>query len=277
MRFTVLEPAFVEYVPSSLSPGVLYLALEHSTVVHLCACGCRTKVVTPLSPAQWRLTFDGDAVSLWPSIGNWQFPCRSHYWIRGNAVVWAASMTDAEVADLRRQDAAELQGYFAHRAREVAAGALSPSRPARRRAWWRQQWARLLKRRWSPTRRRGPAHDEKAPDRVGERADVLRDRRVVLFGALGLPEISHQTGAPVCRHRTFGRCWAYVRVRDMGAKKKRKKKRIKRPGNAIPAALPPQLRKIAEGRRYLKRHLHGLKGGRVNPKTRRGGRARHVS
>jgi len=34
-------------------------------------------VVTPLSPTGWSLIFDGETVSLYPSIGNWNFPCRS--------------------------------------------------------------------------------------------------------------------------------------------------------------------------------------------------------
>ena len=32
--------------------------------------------------------FDGRTISLNPSIGNWSYPCRSHYWIKGNRVVW---------------------------------------------------------------------------------------------------------------------------------------------------------------------------------------------
>ena len=51
--------------------------------------GCGGRVVTPLSPDDWRLTYDGDTVSLWPSIGNWAFACQSHYWIRSDQIVWA--------------------------------------------------------------------------------------------------------------------------------------------------------------------------------------------
>jgi hypothetical protein len=42
----------------------------------------------PLKPADWQLTFDGKTVSFHPSIGNWNFPCRSHYWIRNNRAGW---------------------------------------------------------------------------------------------------------------------------------------------------------------------------------------------
>lgn len=147
MTVTAFEPAFVEYVPKVLKPGVLYLALDHATVVHLCACGCGTKVVTPLGPARWRLTFDGDTVSLWPSIGNWQFPCRSHYWIRESAVAWAAPMTDDEVAALREEEASTLERYYRRRAGDSGpAGSDPAARPAARGARRRWHWARLRNR-----------------------------------------------------------------------------------------------------------------------------------
>ncbi len=81
---------FVRNVPEKLADGVLYVSVEFATAVHLCACGCRNEVVTPLSRRNgWKLLFDGETVSLTPSIGNWSFPCRSHYFITENNVVWA--------------------------------------------------------------------------------------------------------------------------------------------------------------------------------------------
>lgn len=80
---------FVEYVPERLDDGVIYVSVRFATVVHRCACGCGREVVTPLSPSDWRLTFDGETISLYPSIGNWSFPCRSHYWIAENNIRWA--------------------------------------------------------------------------------------------------------------------------------------------------------------------------------------------
>jgi len=55
----VVTPEFVEYIPDELVARTLYIAAKYRTVVHLCCCGCGRKVVTPLSPAAWRLTFDG--------------------------------------------------------------------------------------------------------------------------------------------------------------------------------------------------------------------------
>jgi hypothetical protein len=79
---------FVEFVPDELEDGILYVSITYATVLHKCACGCGNEVVTPLSPSDWQLTFNGETISLFPSIGNWSFPCQSHYWIRKNEVVW---------------------------------------------------------------------------------------------------------------------------------------------------------------------------------------------
>jgi hypothetical protein len=87
MTARTLTPRFEEYIPASPEPGLLHISLRYATAVHLCACGCRRKVVTPLKPAGWRLIFDG-TVSLDPSIGNGQYPCQSHYYIRSNQVEW---------------------------------------------------------------------------------------------------------------------------------------------------------------------------------------------
>jgi Family of unknown function (DUF6527) len=80
---------FVKSVPETLEQGVLYVSVEYATAIHKCCCGCGNEVVTPLSPKDWKLTFDGETVSLYPSIGNWNFGCRSHYWITKNRVEWA--------------------------------------------------------------------------------------------------------------------------------------------------------------------------------------------
>jgi len=91
-----LTPIFVEYIPRELDPGKLYVSMAYATASHLCACGCGERVVTPLSPSGWTLHFDGQ-VTLSPSIGNWQQPCRSHYFIRGNRIVGAAQWSQTRI------------------------------------------------------------------------------------------------------------------------------------------------------------------------------------
>ncbi len=80
---------FVDYIPDAIKEGTVYVCVPFATVVHRCCCGCGNEVVTPLSPTDWKLIFDGQSISLDPSVGNWSFPCQSHYWIRRNKVVWA--------------------------------------------------------------------------------------------------------------------------------------------------------------------------------------------
>lgn len=115
MRRSEFAYEFVEFVPSQLEEGKLYVSVEYATAVHLCACGCGNKVVTPLSPAEWQLIYDGDSVSLHPSVGNWQFPCQSHYWVRRNEVRWAAQWSSRKIETGRERDAADLARYHANR------------------------------------------------------------------------------------------------------------------------------------------------------------------
>lgn len=86
-----LKHKFIEFIPEVLDEGILYVSIAHGTAVHRCCCGCGREVVTPLTPTDWKLIFDGETVSLHPSIGNWNFPCRSHYWITKNRIEWAPS------------------------------------------------------------------------------------------------------------------------------------------------------------------------------------------
>lgn len=107
-----LEHRFVEHAPQQLKPGVLYISMEFATAMHLCCCGCSQEVVTPFSPTDWKLIFDGETVSLTPSVGNWNFPCRSHYIIRRNRVIEAESWTDEMVQVEQRRDKAAKSSYF---------------------------------------------------------------------------------------------------------------------------------------------------------------------
>jgi hypothetical protein len=92
---------FVDLVPEVLEEGVLYVCVAHATVVHRCCCGCGNEVVTPLDPKGWSVTYDGRSVSLSPSIGNWSFPCQSHYWIRRDRVQEARRFSAREIAAVR--------------------------------------------------------------------------------------------------------------------------------------------------------------------------------
>ena len=113
----LLRPQFVEFIPERLEEGVLYVSRRFSTCSHLCCCGCGLEVVTPLNQAKWRLSESNGEVSLYPSIGNWGFPCKSHYWIEDNNVRWAGPLSAARIAEVQAQDRrdAELAGISRHR------------------------------------------------------------------------------------------------------------------------------------------------------------------
>lgn len=102
----------VESFPRPLAPGVLYVSNRFSCAAHACACGCGREVITPLSPVQWRITRAPGGASLRPSIGNWNFPCRSHYWITRGRVEWAAGMSEAAIREGRKANARLRQAYF---------------------------------------------------------------------------------------------------------------------------------------------------------------------
>jgi hypothetical protein len=106
-----IELQHVRYMPKELKPGILYLSEEFGTAAHLCPCGCGSKVRTPLGPTEWFLEETDRGPTLYPSVGNWQLPCRSHYLIRRGEVVWARQWTPAQVAAGRRAEQERRRAY----------------------------------------------------------------------------------------------------------------------------------------------------------------------
>ena len=132
-RLLKIRHEFVEFIPKDREEGVLYISIAYATAVHNCFCGCGTKVVTPISPVGWHLTFDGETVSLSPSVGNWSFACRSHYFIRKDAVVWACDMSEDEIA-LGRMRAGTARGTHFDGKPQTAPKPLA--QPRKKRGFW---------------------------------------------------------------------------------------------------------------------------------------------
>lgn len=122
---------FVDLLPPTLLEGVVYISIEHRTVVHLCCSGCGERVVNNLSPAGWKLTYDGETISLDPSIGNGALSCNSHYWIRRNKVVWYRPLTQSQTRASQSADRHDAIGHYS----ESAA-----LKRATHRSWWRRLW-----------------------------------------------------------------------------------------------------------------------------------------
>lgn len=107
-----LTHEFVEFIPSDIELGKIYISMQYATAAHKCCCGCGCEVITPFSPTDWKLIFDGQAISLDPSIGNWSFKCKSHYWIKQNRIVWAESWSELKIKNNRVHDKTNKNSHY---------------------------------------------------------------------------------------------------------------------------------------------------------------------
>ncbi|MBR0695339.1 DUF6527 family protein [Bradyrhizobium lablabi] len=128
IRTKQLRHRFVETMPDNIETGVLYVSMEYATAAHRCCCGCGEEVITPFNPAQWQMSFNGDAVSLHPSVGNWNLRCRSHYFVREGRVIEAPSWTKKQIEAGQKRDKDARTQYLADKSAVVAAPQLH-SRP----------------------------------------------------------------------------------------------------------------------------------------------------
>ena len=129
-------------MPKDLKPGVLYVSEQFGTAAHLCACGCGSKVRTPLGPTWWSMEETDDGPTLYPSVGNWQQACQSHYLITRGEVIWADLWTAEQIADGRRREEERRREYY---------DALDRSRGGVLQKIWR--WLKGLLGRWFSTGR----------------------------------------------------------------------------------------------------------------------------
>jgi hypothetical protein len=81
---------FFDEIPQEIEPGILYISERYKVAIHLCACGCGEKAVTPLIDGEWTLSKHEDKVTLRPSIGNFkgENPYHAHYLITENRIEW---------------------------------------------------------------------------------------------------------------------------------------------------------------------------------------------
>lgn len=144
MRHSHLQNRFVENIPDRLEPGVLYVSMQYATAAHSCCCGCGEEVVTPFTPTDWKMTFDGETISLRPSVGSWTLPCRSHYVIERGRVVEAGPWSDEQVeAERRRDRAAKARHYGETPAFQPPAPPVQPAAAPVTAGFWRGLWHRI--------------------------------------------------------------------------------------------------------------------------------------
>ncbi|MBO2634965.1 hypothetical protein I6M48_21060 [Shewanella algae] len=107
-----ITPVFVEFIPENIEQGKLYISETYKTAIHKCCCGCGEEVVTPLSPADWQLKKGVNTVSLYPSIGNWNYECKSHYFISNNKIIWARKFNQKQIQAVQTRDRMDKQRYI---------------------------------------------------------------------------------------------------------------------------------------------------------------------
>lgn len=103
-RIDRLRTIFIDEIPEDLEDGILYVSEECRVALHNCACGCGEEVSTPLVHTEYRLSMEGGEASVWPSIGNHDFACKSHYVIKRGRILWAREMTRAAIEAGRERD-----------------------------------------------------------------------------------------------------------------------------------------------------------------------------
>ncbi|HBK41904.1 MAG TPA: hypothetical protein DDZ57_10100 [Porphyromonadaceae bacterium] len=133
----MMQHRFVEIIPDAVEDDVLYISLKYCTAIHKCVCGCGNEVVTPISPTDWKLIFDGKTVSLSPSIGNWNFNCQSHYWIKRNEIVYAREWDKEEIQFGRTNDEKRKAKYYNKENESVSSVTKRPKK--------KKRWKKFLK------------------------------------------------------------------------------------------------------------------------------------
>ncbi|MDE1152229.1 MAG: DUF6527 family protein [Micavibrio sp.] len=122
----------VQYMPKELTSGILYVSEEFDIAMHLCACGCGSKIRTPLGVTEWRVEETKDGVTLYPSVGNWQQKCQSHYWIHGGEVLWAEPWSKEKIAAGQKREGQRRQVYY-----DSMYGSNNTSYVQKVWAWWK--------------------------------------------------------------------------------------------------------------------------------------------
>lgn len=144
MKRTTITPVFVDFIPEELDEGVVYISEFYRTIAHRCCCGCGQEVVTPLSPVDWQLEKEGKLITIRPSIGNWNYPCQSHYLITRNKVEWAGKMTARQIQRVQERDRKDKERYVARINTQKVTG----TEHAVKESWLSSLWI-ILKKWWN--------------------------------------------------------------------------------------------------------------------------------
>ena len=100
----------VDRVPKEMDEGVVYHSEEFELAGLRCACGCGHRI-TLLVPDSHQVFEQGGWATVSPSIGVFDAPCKSHYYISGGGVEWLPPFTGTQAASIMH---AQIARHVAH-------------------------------------------------------------------------------------------------------------------------------------------------------------------
>lgn len=86
----------VERIPDALAAEVVYVSEEYEMAALRCPCGCGHRVLLLLGDGHTVSEINGWA-EVSPSIGVWDAPCKSHFFVREGKVIWATPYSQAAI------------------------------------------------------------------------------------------------------------------------------------------------------------------------------------
>jgi len=86
-------------IPAPMREGVIYHTEEFELAGLLCACGCGHRI-TLLVPDSHQVWEEGGYATIRPSIGVFDAPCKSHYFINAGSVQWLPAFTGTQAAKI---------------------------------------------------------------------------------------------------------------------------------------------------------------------------------
>jgi hypothetical protein len=95
----------VDRIPRELEPGIVYHSEEFELGALLCACGCGHRI-NLLVPDSHRISSEGGAVTVRPSILVADGACLSHYVITAGEVEWSSTFTSAQARSVMQRQVA---------------------------------------------------------------------------------------------------------------------------------------------------------------------------
>ena len=102
----------VKYIPKDFELGKLYFSKKYGVAGHLCPCGCGNRIITPIDETEWSITIKKGRPTLYPSIGNWQLSCKSHYWITNGEIKWSYKWTDEQIMAGQQAEEERKKSYY---------------------------------------------------------------------------------------------------------------------------------------------------------------------